>query len=476
MNVLFIAAEADPLIKKGGLGDVAGTLPFALRDADSHLDIRLAIPHYASINPKYPIKHLLSYSIPSSDGPVKVDVSSTEVNGLTVYLIGGEPIHAQEAVYVNVPEILCERFVFFSVACLYLPVALKWPIDLLHAHDWHTGVAIHQLKALSKSNALLKNVRSMLTIHNLPFMGAGSENALKKFLISPATNKNMPVWSRTLPLPMGMNSADSIVPVSSGYAREILTPGFGCDLQDFLKTKSKKITGIVNGIDYTLWDPSKDPEITERYEFTTLARRAINKAALQKELGLAITPKTPLLALIGRLDRQKGFDIVIGAMKELAPFDWQLVVLAYGDDKSLESDMLKLSADFSGKVSFREEMNLPLSRRIYASADMLLMPSRYEPCGLAQMIAMHYGCIPIASATGGLKDTIVDFSVDSQKASGFLVDSPDEKIFAERIHSAFEVFKDKMAWEIMQENGMNSDFSWQKPARKYLALYKRLMV
>lgn len=475
MNVLFIAAEADPLVKKGGLGDVAGSLPIALKKANPKLDVRLAIPHYQSLNTNYPISYLLSYSIPSKNGPIKVDVSWTEVNGLKVYLINGEPIHAGEAVYVNNPAILGERFVFFSVACLYLPKALNWSIDLLHAHDWHTGVAVHQLQALAKSEDSLINVRSMLTIHNMPFMGAGSENALREFLIDPADNPAMPAWARTLPLPMGINAADSVVAVSSGYAREILTPGFGCDLQDFLKAKSEKITGIVNGIDYSLWDPATDTEVFERYTFGTIMNRQKNKTAIQKELGLKVDPEIPLLSLIGRLDRQKGIDIVIDSMKDLAQLDWQLIVLAFGEDKTLEADLLKLAGDLPGKVCFKEEMNLALSRRIYSSADILLMPSRYEPCGLAQMIAMRYGCIPIATATGGLKDTIIDYKHDPDSATGFLAEVPNFQAFSDRIRVALDVFQNKKAWLQMQENGMKTDFSWQKPAREYLDIYDHLM-
>jgi starch synthase len=223
-----------------------------------------------------------------------------------------------------------------------------------------------------------------------------------------------------------------------------------------------------------MWNPVEDKEIFERFTMDSISKRAVNKTSLQKELKLPQNAATPLLAVIGRLDRQKGIDIVIESMTRLAALDWQLVVLAYGDDKGLESDLLKLVKAYPKKVSFKEELNLPLSRRIYASADMLLMPSRYEPCGLAQMIAMHYGCVPIASATGGLKDTIRDAPENSESANGFLSAPSDAAAFTATIQKALSSFQDDSTWRRMQQNGMKTDFSWQKPANEYLALYNRL--
>jgi starch synthase len=475
MNVLFIAAEADPLVKKGGLGDVAGSLPVALKNARPSLDIRLAIPHYQEIKLQSPATFVKSYSIHSADGPVQVNVSQTEVNGLTVYLIGGDPIHADLPVYVNNTDILGERFVFFSLACVHLGEELGWPIDILHANDWHTAVALHSLKSIRATNTKYSQIRSLLTVHNLPFMGAGSEAGLRKFLVPPAENAKMPPWARTLPLPMGINAADRVVAVSPGYAKEIMTPEFGCDLQDFLVSVKDRLGGIVNGIDYSSWNPQTDTFLFENYSADSLTSRAINKKVVGLEFSFSKGPDLPLLAFIGRLDRQKGIDVIIDTMRELVNYDWQLVVLAKGDDADLSRKLNDFKAQYPNKVGFREEMNLALSRCVYAGADMLLMPSKYEPCGLAQLIAMHYGCMPIASATGGLKDTIRDYSEDPKSATGFLSPRVNAADFAERIKLALTVFNQKEAWTQMQKNGMASDFSWQKPAGEYLALYDALM-
>jgi starch synthase len=474
LHVLFIAAEADPLIKMGGLGDVAGSLPPALKQADPDLDIRVVIPYYQSLNKDYPARYLSSYTIPSTDGPVKVDVSFTEVNGLTLYLLGGEPIHASEPVYPRDNAILTERFVFFSLACLALPDHLDWHVDILHANDWHTAVALHELHEKEGVYKTLQKTRSVLTVHNLPFMGSGSEAALERFLVKPAQNPAMPAWSMTIPLPMGLNAADKIVPVSVGYAKEILTPVYGCDLQDFLATRQKDIHGIVNGIDYACWDPQTDTGIKFNYNADSLEDRYKNKRVLQKEFQLAEDDTIPLFAVIGRLDRQKGLDIIFESFDRLGDTDWQLIVLAFGNDDTLRQGFITLKQKFPNRVRFTEEMNLPLSRRLYSAADMLLMPSRYEPCGLAQMIAMHYGCVPVATATGGLKDTIKDYSSDPASATGFLASASEVSQFLEQIRLGIATFRSSADWNTMQKNGMTSDFSWSVPAQEYLALYNEL--
>jgi len=475
LHVLFIAAEADPLIKRGGLGDVAGSLPPALKQADPGMDIRLVIPHYQTLNNKYPVKYLSSFTIPSTDGPLKVDVSFTEVNGVTVYLLGGDPIHASEQVYPKDTSIMTERFIFFSLACLALPDHLNWQVDILHANDWHTALALHVLRENAAAYKAFQNSHSVLTVHNLPFMGSGSESALKHFLVKPTQNPFMPGWSKTIPLPMGLNAADKIVPVSLGYAKEILTPVHGCDLQDFLATRQKDIQGIINGIDYACWNPQTDKEIKFRYGVDSIDTRRKNKKAIQKEFSLLENDSIPLFAVIGRLDRQKGFDIIYESFTQLGGIDWQMIVLAFGDDDRLRHGFNSLKEKFPNQVRFIEEMNLPLSRRLYSSADALLMPSRYEPCGLAQMIAMRYGCIPVGMATGGLQDTIKDFSSDPVTATGFLCTVPEVTQFLEQIRLGMAMYKNPTVWNTLQKNGMTTDFSWEKPARQYLALYHELM-
>ncbi len=475
LNVLFIAAEADPFIKVGGLGDVAGSLPIALKKFVPSLDIRLAIPFYEVIHRSNVQADLVtSFSIPSTIGDVQADIFETRLGDLPVYLIDGKPIAANKEVYGTDFEMDAEKFVFFSLACLYLPMHLHWQIDILHANDWHTAISIYELVARKKEIPELSYVRSLLTIHNLPFMGAGSQNALKKFLITPAKNPRMPPWSRTLPLPMGMNAADKIVAVSPTYANEILTSDFGCDLQSFLQTKKKKITGVINGIDFNVWNPIKDQFIQSNFSTGQLSARAENKLALQKEFSLSIDPNKPLLTFIGRLDKQKGIDLVIEALQDLQNKNWQLIFLGKGLSE-LEAQIQALQCQFPDQIRAALRFDLALSHRLYAGADMLLMPSRYEPCGLAQMIAMHYGCVPLARATGGLVDTIVDYSSEPKLATGFLFQNTSGLQFSQTIESAIKIFQQTEIWQKIQQNGMSQDFSWQNSAAKYYSLYNSIL-
>jgi glycogen/starch synthases, ADP-glucose type len=476
LSVLFIAAEADPFVKVGGLGDVAGSLPLALKQISPDLDIRLAIPFYEAIHKSGTEARLVTqFPIPTVEGPIEASVYETSVSSLPVYLIDGAPIAASKAVYGSNFELDAEKFVFFSLACLYLPLHLKWKLDILQANDWHTAIALHELALKKADIPEFKGIKTIITLHNLPFMGTGSQPALQKFNIAAAKNPRMPDWARTLPLPMGINAADKIIAVSPTYAREILTPGFGCDLQSFLKTKSKKLSGILNGIDTTLWNPQNDPSLHTNYSVKTLELRQKNKLALQKEFGLKESAATPLFTFIGRLDQQKGVDLVLEALtKELPTHPWQVVFLGTGD-KTIEAKITQLQADFPEKVKAALRFDGALSHRLYAGADILMMPSRYEPCGLAQMIAMRYGCVPVARATGGLVDTIRDYSTEAETATGFLCTGLSGHEFADSLSAAAKIYSDfPKRWWRLQENGMNSNFSWRNSAASYLELYKNL--
>jgi starch synthase len=475
LNVLFVAAEADPLVKAGGLGDVAGSLPVALSKLrDANVDVRVSIPYYNSIRRKnLRFDKVGDFEVRSLNGMVAGEVFSTLVSGVTFYLISGEPITRLEETYSADFKSDAEKFIFFSLACLKLPVILNWRCDILHAHDWHTAVAIHQLKSDHHPSVNLASTRTVLTMHNLPFMGTGSEEALANFNIKPSHNKNLPIWARTLPLPMGLASADSIVAVSPTYAREIMTPEFGCDLQGFLQTRQSKISGILNGIDVESWDPGSDAYLSTNFDAQNLDARLNNKRTLLKEFQLDFDEFTPLVILISRLDRQKGIDIALEGLRMITDCPWQAILLGTGD-KRLEQDCKSLEVDMPNRVRAAITFDASLSRRMYAGADILMMPSRYEPCGLSQMIAMRYGCIPVARATGGLLDTITDFK-SSPSGNGFLFPRIDPRSFAQSMRRALDAFAEKDTWCTMQTNAMAQDFSWQKSAEEYLRLYHNLI-
>jgi len=488
INVLFMASEADPLIKVGGLGDVAGSLPRALRTVGSSsdflpapLDVRLVIPFHPGIyRDQYPSHQVAEYKVSSVDEDILVKAFALELNGLPVYLIEAAPIEQETGVYSANLEADGYKYVFFSLAALNLARKLDWKPAILHANDWHTSAAIYSLALNRLTDPFFRQTASILTIHNLPYLGSMSSSALDAFELPPAENTSLPVWAGHMALPLGLLTADRIVAVSPGYAKEILTAEFGSGLQTFLRAHSKKITGILNGLDTHKWDPSTDQALAVNYSPANLPARSANKSFLQKELGLKDSPHIPLLAMVTRMDPQKGVDLAVDALRlifQSSSMDHpniQVVFLGTGNPV-LEQSVRRLEQDYPDRVRARITYNDKLSRQIYAGADALLMPSRYEPCGLSQMIAMHYGCVPIARATGGLSDTIQD-PASSDQSTGFLFKPATPPALADAVLRALTAYtKDPHDWQAMQIHGMQQDFSWDRSALEYLKQYKILL-
>jgi starch synthase len=476
INVLFIAAEAEPFVKVGGLGDVAGSLPLKIHKIGASLpfvgsiDIRMALPFYGEIKRQnLPLVELSRFPIITGENLIETTIYSYSHQGMTVYFIDGAPIDPDSPVYGKNFVADAEKFIFFSLACLELPRVLDWQVDVLHANDWHTAIAIHQLANSKSKDTFLAKPKTILTLHNLPFMGNGSCDALKKYGISPSIEPTLPAWAKELPLPMGLAAADRIVAVSPTYARELLTSDFGCGLDGFFVANQEKICGILNGIDQAKWDPLTDSHIKKNYSQDSIANKGINKAAIQQEMGFKVNPTIPLLIVISRMDPQKGVDIAIEGLRLCHQENWQAVFLGCGDAK-LENAVKALAKDFPRKVCAQMTFDLALSHRLYAGADILLMPSRYEPCGLTQLIAMRYGCVPVAHATGGLVDTIRDHR-DQPPGNGYLFYSVSAPDFAQTLKAAIDDYCKSEEWgEIMQE-GMQSDYSWENSAHKYIDLY-----
>jgi len=478
LHVLFIAAEADPLVKAGGLGDVAGSLPVAIHNlnlpSDQHIDIRLAIPFYNPIKTKpFTFTKVAEFDLESTEGLKEVIVFSTKVSGITVYLIAGEPISRSDETYGADFQSDAEKFVFFSLACLKLPSVLKWRCDILHTNDWHTATAVHHLKSVKANDPYLAETKTVLTVHNLPFMGTGSEAALAKYRVKPSSNKNLPAWAREIPLPMGLAAADQIIAVSPTYAKEIMTPEFGCDLEGFLQTRRAKLSGILNGIDIQSWDPVVDPALTANFSSDDLNKRRANKITLLREFNFEGGDEIPLLVLISRMDKQKGVDILLDGLRSIKDLSWRAILLGTGD-KRLEQACQELENDLPHKVRATILFDSNLSRRLYAGGDMLMMPSRYEPCGLTQMFAMRYGCLPVARATGGLVDTIIDPKTNPEGATGFLFPRVDPDSFVSALKRAFLVYSQSEDWQRMQFNAMHQDFSWQRSAQEYVHIYREI--
>jgi len=474
LRILFLASEADPFVKIGGLGDVAGSLPRALKALDPALDIRLVIPFHGAIQRQdYALRTAAVFDVPAAGGPIRAEALLYDLDGLPVYMIAGAPIARDAPVYTADPAVDGYKFTFFSLAALQLARELDWAPDVLHANDWHTAPAVYSLSLARGQDPTFKHTRTLLGLHNLPYLGTGAGETLAAFELPAAKGSALPAWAQYLPLPLGLLAADRIVAVSPNYAAEILTPGFGSGLHEFLAGRAGRISGILNGIDTARWDPAADPHLASNFDLHNLKPRAANKTALIDEFGLDMDPRRPLFAVVSRLDYQKGIDLLPGALRRVRSESWSLVVLGTGDP-GLEAAVLQLEIDYPARARAAIRFDSALSHRIYAGADALLIPSRYEPCGLTQMIAMRYGCLPLARATGGLVDTITDGDRPDH-STGFLFEDAASGSLAAALRRALRLYQDQDQWRAMQRCAMRRDFSWRRSARQYLSLYQDLV-
>lgn len=468
INVLFLAAEADPFVKVGGLGDVAGSLPQALRNLsneDIKVDVRLILPYHPVVKAEN-LKPLEIFSLKKNNSEVEVEAFETSINDLPVYLINGEAIRANGSVYSSDAKLDTEKYTFFSLAALELTRHLNWTPDVLHANDWHTALSLYgNLTKRWENNT--RHIASVMTLHNLPFMGSDVNAILESYGIQLAQT-DLPDWARVLPLPLGLWSSDAIVAVSPTYANEILTPQYGSGLSDFFQLRRETLSGILNGIDTTSFDPATDSAIGVNYDINSFEKRAENKKLLQTRFELEINSDIPLLAIVSRMDLQKGVDLAFTAVKSMKKINFQIIILGTGDPK-LEEAAKELHNLFPEKVKVETRFDAGLARQIYAGADMLLMPSRYEPCGLSQMIAMCYGCVPVVRAAGGLNDTV------KHNETGFVFEKAHHMSLMSAIKTAIKSFSEKEAWKKMQLAGMAQDFSWNASAKEYLKLYLSLI-
>jgi starch synthase len=468
INILFLAAEAEPFVKVGGLGDVAGTLPRALRalsNDEIKLDVRLVLPMHPVIK-QDGLKPVGIYSIPRGKTEVQVEAFEGSLDGMPVYFINGDPIRASGSVYSSNNKLDAEKYVFFSLAALELPRQLNWNLDILHCNDWHTALTAYG-NLVKRWEDKKNRVASLVTIHNLPFLGSDVKEILESYGL-PLANTDLPDWARVMPMPLGLWASDAIVAVSPTYADEILHEEFGCGLQEFFRNRTDSIYGILNGLDTASFDPQTDSVLSTHFNADDLSARKQNKAALQEKLGLPVEENIPLLGMVTRMDQAKGIDIALKALKMMSKQSWQLVILGAGDPK-LEEAGKKLQEALPDRVRVETRYDAKLARQIYAGSDIFLMPSRYEPCGLSQMIAMRYGSVPLVRAVGGLHDTVTD------SETGFVFVDKTVKSFNDTLRRALKVYPYHSRWANLQKAGMAQDFSWQGSAQKYLEIYRKLL-
>jgi len=473
LKILFLVAEATPYIKVGGLADVAGALPRALRELGH--DVRLALPRYKSVDGT---RFKLKLACAPFPVPVGADHKLTEVvegaaDDVPAYLVWDEHYFGRDKVYGYDDD--AQRFVFFGRAILSFIRQLDWRPDVIHANDWHTAFVPTWLATAGRTDPLYAPIATAYTIHNVAYQGvtgkailrfAGLEGHVRHLEAeSPGTIN----W-----MARGIVHSDVVNAVSKRYAQEILTPELGAGMEELLKSRhaERRLCGILNGIDYDIWNPATDVHLAQRYDLTSLDKRALNKTALQREVGLPIRSDVPVVGFISRLVDQKGIDILVAALDRLLARDVQFVVLGAGE-KRYEEMLAALPKRFPTKAAVMIRFDAAVARKIYAGADMLLMPSYFEPCGLGQMIAMRYGSVPVVRATGGLADTVSDFDPLKGKGTGFTFSDYSSNALWAALERALDVFRDKKAWRGLQERGMKADFSWNASAKKYEELYRK---
>jgi starch synthase len=468
INILFLAAEAEPFVKVGGLGDVAGTLPRALRalsNDEIKLDIRLVLPQHSVIRSDT-FRPVGMFSMARGRTEIQVQAYEGVQDGMPVYFISGDPIRASGSVYSSNNKLDAEKYTFFSLAALELPRQLNWEPNIIHANDWHTALAAYG-NLVKRWDEKARRVASLVTIHNLPFLGPSVKEIVEEYGL-PLANTDLPEWARVMPMPLGLWASDAIVAVSPTYADEILHEEFGSGLQGFFRNRTESLRGILNGIDTVSFDPQTDPTLAANFNAESLSVRPQNKAALQERVGLPVNPDVPLLGMVSRMDQAKGIDIALKGLKMMAKQEWQLVLLGAGDPK-LEATAKKLQEELPGRVRVETRYDAKLARQIYAGSDIFLMPSRYEPCGISQMIAMRYGSVPLVRAVGGLHDTVTD------SETGFVFVDTKVKSFNDALRRALTLYPYRSRWLKLQIAGMSQDFSWTTSAKKYLEVYKKLI-
>ncbi|PIR02469.1 MAG: hypothetical protein CO144_01825 [Candidatus Nealsonbacteria bacterium CG_4_9_14_3_um_filter_35_11] len=471
IKILFTASECAPFAKVGGLADVVSSLPKALKELG--LEIKIVIPGYEIIDfKKYRFKLVSIFKFKNEK--VKIYKGNLNKTNISVYLLENDKYLSKGEIYpgngAHYNLFLIKRFLFFSQLILEFLSKIKFKPQIIHCHDWQTAILPVLTKLAAKDER--KKIKTLLTIHNLPYQGEWSPGPIFKFLgLKGDELKTLKIRDESSDfniLEQGVLNADIVTTVSPTYTKEILTKIYGEELYKDLKKRKKDLYGILNGIDTELFNPETDQNLKANYLVNDFQKKVINKIDLQKTLKLPQDSKIPLFSFISRIVEQKGIDLITESIPDLVKLNCQIVILGQGE-KKYENMLIRISKKFPKNISVNIRFDSVLARKIYAGADFILIPSRFEPCGLIQMIAQRYGTIPIARATGGIID-----SVDN-KVSGFLFQEFKKEVFLKKIKEALNFYFKKTRWGKMIKNAMEKDFSWQKSSREYLKLYQKLL-
>jgi starch synthase len=482
MNVLFASTEAAPFAKVGGMADVVGSLPAALRRKG--VDARVILPFYGFINPeKYNVELAFDFWFPRKTGAVHTYVYRATVDGVPFYLVRGWPYFGDEASTYTDWGWDVPRFLYFSQVTLAVAWELRgregWFPDVFQVNDWHTGL-IPFLLSVSRGDPNWAGVGSVLSIHNMAYQGEYVGGWTYQLGI-PVRNQPDLVYQDKTDNLMGIAIAysDMVTTVSPRYAIEIQYPYMGYGLDGLIRTRLPDLYGILNGLDVDLWNPATDPLLLSNFDaenFGTL--RPPNKAQLQRDAGLPVRADVPIIGVVSRLVSQKGFDLAIPALRQLlSENDVQVVVLGSGEP-NLEYDFSRLGADFVGKARVFHGYNALIAQRIYAGSDVFLMPSHFEPCGIGQMIAMRYGSLPLVRETGGLADTVENYdNGPAERGTGFVFGWQQPNAVLNTLRWAVDVFRERPdAWRRMQQRAMQRDFSWDSSASAYIEVYRKAII
>lgn len=484
LRVLFVSAEVSPFARTGGLGDVVGALPPIL--ASYGLDVRVAMPLYQVVRDRSfsltPVLQNLRVPLVFGDRTTHIWRSYLDKRAeeAPVYFIEQDEYFARPGLYGDGAgdyEDNAFRFIFFCTAALALAERLEWFPHVIHCHDWHTGLMPAYLRFLPWPAPQLATAATVFTIHNLAYQGVFparifGATGLPSRLFQPV---GMEFYGNVNFMKAGLYYADHLTTVSPTYAEEIRTAEFGRGLDGVLRERRNILTGILNGADYNAWNPTTDPVLAATYTADDLSGKVACKLALLRMFGMVEELESPLFGMVTRLTDQKGIDLVLQVLERLFALDANLVILGSGE-RQYEGFLATLARRYPDRLGVRLGFNDALAHQIQAGSDCLLMPSRFEPCGLTQMYAMRYGTIPIAHATGGLKDTVTPFDLTTRQGVGFVFTEATADALLETVHAALSVFADKSAWRQLQRNAMASDFSWNRSATRYVELYRQLVV
>ncbi len=472
LKILFLAAEAVPFAKVGGLADVAGSLPRAIR-ALGH-DVRLMMPRYGTIRSDQFHFEKIGEPFPIPVGPGEEHahlIGSTLDDGVPVYLIWNELyFSSRDRVYGFDDD--AQRFAVFGRASLAALHLLGWKPDVIHANDWHTGIVPTWLNTDGRKDPFYRDIATLFTIHNLAYQGIAGRLILTFAQMDYVKHLSVEQPGAVNWMAQGIAHADLINTVSPRYAQEILTPEMGMGLDPLLRERQDRLFGVLNGIDYEQWNPITDSHIPHRFDAESLDLRAANKTALQQQARLPVRPDVPLVGMVSRLDEVKGMDLMEPVLEWLLEKEAQFVLLGTGMPQYHEM-FERAQARFPNRMRAFLKFDAVLAQRIYAGADMFLMPSGVEPCGLGQMIAMHYGCVPVVRVIGGLADTVTDYTAEPGYGTGFTFADYTPEACQGALERALKVYRNRKAWRGLQQRGMAADFSWSASAREYVKLYRR---